>query len=183
MTNTTIQFLGDELQGEEVRRKSTRIGDLTNVFLDEPARMAMPKDRLVYDVAVYFPVREGTLGGLFFGITKIHPGQVGSEYFMTRGHFHALSDRSEFYWGIRGEGILLLMDRNRKIWAERVKAGSLHYIPAHTAHRVANTGDEVLSFGACWPSDAGHDYQEIALNGFSQRLLNVHGQPRLVGED
>ena len=30
------------------------------------------------------------------------------------------------------------------------------------AHRVANTGNSVLSFAACWPSDAGHNYEEIA---------------------
>lgn len=64
----------------------------------------MAGDQLAYEVEVCFPVPEGTTGGLFFGITKLQPGQVGEEYFMTRGHFHAQSDRGEFHWGIRGEG-------------------------------------------------------------------------------
>lgn len=182
MKETAIQFMSDELKGEDVIRRSTRIGDLINVFADEPGRAAIHQHQLVYEVEAYFPVNEGTLGGLFFGITKIYPGQVGNEYFMTRGHFHALPDRSEYYWGINGEGVLLLMDRTGKTWAERMGPNSLHYIPAHTAHRVANTGADLLSFGACWPADAGHNYQEITDKGFSARLLNVSGQPRLVAE-
>jgi glucose-6-phosphate isomerase len=45
---------------------------------------------------------------------------------------------------------------------------------------VANTGNGPLTFGACWPADAGHNYAEIAQNGFSSRLLRVAGQPQLV---
>ena len=57
--------------------------------------------------------------------------------------------------------------------------GSLHYIPGGVAHRVANTGNSVLSFAACWPSDAGHNYEEIANKGFSARLVEVNGTPKL----
>jgi hypothetical protein len=32
---------------------------------------------------------------------------------MTKGHFHAIENRAEYYWGIEGEGILLLMDKKR----------------------------------------------------------------------
>ncbi len=72
------------------------------------------------------------------------------------------------------------MSRDRRVRTEKMHPGSLHYIPAHTAHRVANTGSALLSFGACWPSDAGHDYEEIARNGFAARLVNRDGKPRLV---
>src|SRR5690606_404218 len=156
MKNAVIAYLNDELNGDGVIRKSTHIGDLKNMFADEAWRAQMQQDKLVYDVKAYLPVKEGTVGGLFFGITKINPGKVGDEYFMTKGHFHALSDRGEFYWGIKGTGALILMDRKRNTRIEKMQEGSLHYIPAHTAHRVANTGDDILSFGACWPADAGH---------------------------
>ena len=92
---------------------------------------------------------------------------------MTKGHFHAQSDRAEFYWGIQGKGMLVLMDRNRNTWAEEVYPGSLHYIGGEIAHRLANIGNEKLIVGACWPSDAGHDYEEIAKNGFSARLVET----------
>jgi len=174
-----VTFLGDDLTGREIINKTTTIGDLKDVFAEEKARSDMQQGGVVYEVQAYLPVKEATLGGLYFGITKINPGKVGDEYFMTRGHFHELSDRAEYYWGIKGEGYLILMDRNRKTRIEKMEAGSLHYIPAHTAHRVANVGATVLSFGACWPSDAGHDYKEIADNGFSARLLDSDGNPTL----
>jgi glucose-6-phosphate isomerase len=174
---SAIQLLNDTLIGEPVISKTTRISDLKGLFNDEQARAAMPQEETVYEVSLYLPVSEGTPGGLFFGITYISPGLVGNEYYMTRGHFHAQGDRAEFYWGLKGSGQLILMDRERNTRIEEMKPGSLHYIPAHTAHRVANTGGETLSFAACWPADAGYDYEEIRQHGFSARVLRVNGQP------
>lgn len=99
---------------------------------------------------------------------------------MTRGHFHTLSDRGEFYFGLKGSGRLILMTRDREIRQEEMYPGSVHYIPAHTAHRVSNIGNEALSFSACWPADAGHDYDEIVLNGFSGCLIAINGTPELI---
>jgi glucose-6-phosphate isomerase len=99
---------------------------------------------------------------------------------MTKGHFHACADRAEYYWGLEGEGMLILMDEQRRVWAERMFPGSLHYISGHVAHRVANTGSRTLSFAACWPSDAGHNYAEIAENGFAGRLICKNGAPALI---
>lgn len=178
-----VKFLHAELKGSGIIHKSTRIGDLKDYFKDETKRMLLPQDKIIYEVQAYLPVDEGTLGGLFFGITKIHSGKVGNEYFMTRGHFHEVADRGEYYWGIKGQGALILMDRNRKVRAELMHEGSLHYIPAYTAHRVANTGDDELSFGACWPADAGHNYAEIAEHGFSGRVVEINGLPQLITED
>jgi glucose-6-phosphate isomerase len=75
--------------------------------------------------------------------------------------------------------MLLFMDEQRRVWAERMYPGSLHYIPGRVAHRVANTGSRILSFAACWPSDAGHNYAEIAENGFACRLMDENGSPNL----
>ncbi len=58
--------------------------------------------------------------------------------------------------------------------------GSLHYIPGHTAHRVVNTGDQILKFGACWPSDAGHNYETITSQGFSARVKEIDNSIELV---
>ena len=99
---------------------------------------------------------------------------------MTKGHYHASIDRAEFYWGLAGEGMLILMDEQRNVWAERVFPGSLHYISGGVAHRMANVGSSLFSFAACWPSDAGHNYAEIAEKGFSARLIEVNGIPHLI---
>jgi len=175
-----LLFIQNLLIGNEVEKSCRKLTDLQEIFEDKTAYEAMNPDTLLYEVYSYIPSQEGASGALNFGITNIYPGKVGQEYFMTKGHFHALDDRAEYYWGIEGEGILILMNRERKTWGEKMFPGSLHYIPGGVAHRVANTGRQVLSFGACWTSDAGHNYDEIAQNGFSARLMEVNGSPELL---
>lgn len=179
----TVRFLTSgtgELTGHCIQEQRRTLADLQGVFLDEPARQSMNQSQLVYQVQLYQPVPDGTSGGLFFGNTTIQPGRVGDEYFMTKGHFHARRQCAEYYWCLRGQGALILMDESRRCWMQAMSAGSLHYIPANTAHRTVNTGDEALIFGACWPADAGHDYQTIAKRGFSARLRCVEDRPVLV---
>ena len=72
------------------------------------------------------------------------------------------------------------MDQQRNTWTEKMYPGSLHYIPAGVAHRTANTGSGVLSFGACWPADAGYDYERIDREGFSKILVRKEGIPTLI---
>jgi glucose-6-phosphate isomerase, archaeal len=169
-----------ELTGSPVINQRKRLKDLDGIFYDKKAFARIDLQQTAYTVQAWLPVAEGTPGGLYFGTTNLFPGKVGNEFFMTRGHLHTLSDRSEFYWGIRGNGMLIMMDQNRNTWAEQMQPGSLHYIQAHIAHRVANTGDSTLIFGACWPSDAGHDYDSITMTGFSARLVEIDMKPELI---
>jgi glucose-6-phosphate isomerase len=170
------------LEGGPLAETVRTVGDLAGLFLDEGARRAMDPARVVYRVQCFFPVKEGEAGGLFWGSTCIEPGRVGDEYFMTKGHFHATRARGEYYVTVNGEGALILMDEGRRTWMEVMRPGSVHYIAGSTAHRVANTGASVLSFLACWPSDAGHDYDTITRHGFGARLRDVGGRPALVLE-
>lgn len=174
-------YAGQGFQGGPLNRLIRRMTDLGDIFSDRKAFAVMPPDQVVYEVASCFPVPDGTPGGLFMGITYIHPGKVGQEYFMTKGHFHQIRNRAEIYYCMEGEGVLILMSEDRtRIWGERMTPGSIHYIHGHTAHRTANTGKNVLSFGACWPSDAGHDYATIQEHGFSKILIDRDGVPILV---
>ncbi|MGA2984998.1 MAG: glucose-6-phosphate isomerase family protein [Terriglobia bacterium] len=177
-----VDFRTGELSGERVQRITRRIKDLKGSFGDEKARQSLDPEMVVYRVETFSPVSVGEEGGLFWGATFIEPGMVGNEYFMTKGHFHAERRRAEFYMAVAGGGALILMDESRRTSFEVMHPGSLHYIPAHTAHRVANTTGSVLAFMACWPSDAGHDYESIAAEGFAARLLKVSGAPALVAE-
>lgn len=163
-----------------MRNKQTTIGDLAGIFADASAQTALPSDLVAYRVAWHQAVADGHPGGLLFGWTELQPGKVGDEYFMTRGHFHAQRDTAEYYWGLTGSGLLLLMDEDRQFRSEIVHPGSLHYIPGKVAHRMINTGSDVLRFGACWPSDAGHDYTSIAAHGFSARVVQHNGSPQVV---
>lgn len=165
--------------GELIERVKT-IGQLENIFVDENARRAMDPDTVVYRVQAWCPLPDGTEGAQFWGTTVVEPGQVGSEYFMTHGHFHRKRDRTEFYGTVAGEGALILMDEDGKTRMEPMSPGSLHLIPPNTGHRVANTGSLPLRFVACWPSDAGHDYESVRKRGFGARLLNRQQKPDLV---
>jgi glucose-6-phosphate isomerase, archaeal len=119
-------------------------------------------------------------GRLFFGASTIYPGKVGNEYFMTKGHFHSQSDRAEFYWGVQGKGMLILMDRNRKYLGGRSLPRKFALHRRRNCSPVSQYRRRKLIVGACWPSDAGHDYDEIAKNGFSARLVELEGLPKLV---
>jgi len=135
---------------------------------------------VVYSVQWTEPVSAGTVGGLFWGATTIEAGCVGDEYYMTRGHFHAVRDRAEYYGTVSGSGMLVLMEEDGATRVEQMSPGSLHYIPGRVAHRTVNTGDVPLVFWACWPSDAGHDYATIAEKGFGARVMRGDGTPRIV---
>ena len=173
-------WLTGQVSGAEVAVSERRVGDLAGVFADAEAFARLPADRVVYRTECIFGVPPGTVGGLFWGTTFIEPGTVGDEYFMTKGHIHAKPDRMEAYFTFCGAGLLLLMDAERHCRAERMTPGSTHLIPAFTAHRTVNIGEDVFSFGACWPSDAGHAYQAIADAGFAARVVRSQGAPRVV---
>jgi glucose-6-phosphate isomerase len=181
-SSVTVDLRTGLLAGPEVEVSDRTIADLVGFFRDEAARRALDPGARVYRVQVFRPVPEGTEGGLLWGSTFIEPGLVGDEYFMTKGHFHQTRNRGECYITAAGQGALILMDENRRTWFEPMSPGSVHYVPGHVAHRVANTGSDVLSFVACWPSDAGHDYATIAAQGFGARLRRIDGAPRLIEE-
>ena len=175
-----IDWLSGALAGAPVRNSVKRMAQMRDLFRDQGAAAAINPDRIIYRVEYWLPVEEGTPGGLLWGTTILEPGKVGDEYFITHGHFHSTRDRAEFYSAVRGEGALILMDASGETRFEAMTPGSVHYIPGGTAHRVANTGGTELSFVACCPSDAGHDYESIRENGFSARLREVDGRPALI---
>lgn len=177
--STIINLENGTISGEVTQSKRI-LSDLAGIFADEAARAAMDQDQVIYNVQMHECEKEGTAGGLLFGTSLINPGNVGGEYFMTKGHYHAKRDTAEYYFCISGCGALILMDEQGKCWFEPMARGTLHYIPRSVAHRLANTGGEVLAVGCCWGADCGHDYATIATTGFSKRLMDVNGEARLV---
>jgi glucose-6-phosphate isomerase len=177
---TFIDWASGKIQGAGIEESIKKLGDLDGLFLDPSACAVMDRETEVYRVHFWRPVADGTTGGLFWGTTRLQPGLVGDEYFMTHGHFHERPDRAENYATIRGTGQLILMNETGEATAQSMTPGTVHYIPGFTAHRVANTGTEPLVFVASWPSDAGHDYARIRTTGFSKRLLKRDGRPCLV---
>ncbi len=125
---------------------------------------------------VYAIEQEEKEGDLNFATTVIHPGKVGNEYFMTKGHYHSKSDRAELYLCLKGKGMLLSQDINGNAsWVE-MEPMRMVYVPPHHAHRTINTGDSPLIFLAIYPADAGHDYGSIAEKGFSKIVVEENGK-------
>jgi len=130
-----------------------------NDFLLKPSNLAV--DPVIYHVQVADnKIEEGHIGGLFFGVSHINPGDVNGEYYFTKGHFHQKLDTGEYYWGIAGHGLLLFCDLNGNEQLTRINPGDVLYIPGKIAHRLINIGMDKLSVGAVWQSESGHAYSE-----------------------
>lgn len=161
------------IEGENVRHYQKFLHDVTGLYRDPHG---IDPKTLVYEVYSFEEGHEGAPGDLYWGLTILKPLTIGDEYNMTRGHFHYDTACAEFYFGLSGEGLLLLMERGGRAWAERVHPGSLHHIDGSLAHRLINTGDTDLRVGACWPTAAGHDYASIEARDFPYRVMRCKGQ-------
>lgn len=149
-------------------RKATCVGDLSGVFSDTFAWQQRDPNDVVYSVEMLDSPTDA--GALYVGVTHLHAGKIGDEFYMTRGHFHKQREQGEVYFGLSGEGLLLLQTEQGEARLERVAPGSVHIIPPFTAHRLINTGTEKLSSLAVWPTVAGHDYAALA-GGFALHVF------------
>lgn len=157
-----------------------RLREMQGLYADAPAEAALlATNPLIYRVynATQNPKVEGQL---LYSTTVIYPGRVGDEFFMTKGHFHAKGDRAEVYYGLRGEGYLLLQTPEGEVRAQPMTPGTAAYVPPYWGHRTINTGADNFVFLAVFPADAGYDYKTIAERGFPQILVARDTGPTLV---
>ena len=63
------------------------------------------------------------------------------------------------------------------------RPGTITHIPPMWAHRVVNTGDDMLVFVASYHLSAGHDYAPIIERGFRKLVVERAGEPALVDSD
>lgn len=172
-TPPNVAFLTGQFTAENVIKKATHCGDLFGVFHDRDAWQAIDSGSLIYEVEMLDSLQGE--GELFVGMTHLQAGRVGDEFYMTRGHFHQRREQGEIYFGIQGNGLLLLQNEQGAARLEQVSPGSVHIIPGCTAHRLINTGPEILSALAVWPSIAGHNYAALA-EGFALRVVELDGK-------
>lgn len=150
-----------------------RLGDLAGLYLDSEAFDAAARqdgDRVVYSVHDTRPDRQR--GDLIFGTTFMEPGQIGGEFFMTRGHIHATANRPEIYYGETGAGLMLMESPEGETRILEVRPGVAVYVPPMWIHRSVNTGSTPLVMSFFYPSDAGQDYEIIArAGGMAMRIM------------
>lgn len=125
------------------------------------------------------PVPE-TPGNLMYCISKLMPGVVGDEFFMTKGHYHAVRETAELYLCLRGEGFMLMKTESGECTAEPMKRGRMVYVPPGWAHRSVNTGDDPLISFCVYPAEAGHNYGDIEQEGLPKRIVCRGGRAALV---
>ena len=142
-------------------------------------QMLSKEDSLLYEV--YDIQRPGLAGELQYGISIVHPGKVGEEYYMTKGHFHAVLETAEVYLVLRGTGYMI-METPEGEWAAAVlEPHKILYVPPRWAHRSVNTGNsEDLVTYFVYPGHAGHDYGSIERQGFRKLVVERDGIPTLI---
>jgi len=130
---------------------------------------------------VYEIKRPEVAGEILHGVSIVHPGKIGNEYFMTKGHYHTVLDTAEIYYTLNGSGVMVMETPEGDWSVEELKAGSVLYVPPRWAHRSVNTGtDEDLVMFFAYPGNAGHDYGTIETQGFKKLVVDKDGKPEII---
>ena len=165
-----------EYDNHIVRRLSAMVGQ----YQDAQAFTAMlSQDPVLYEV--YEVKRPESEGELMNGISIVHPGKVGEEYFMTNGHFHTVLDTAEVYYCLKGEGVMVMETPEGEWSIEELHPGCVLYVPPRWAHRSVNTGQLVyLVTFFIYPGNAGHDYGTIEQQGFRKLVVERDGRVQVI---
>ena len=150
--------------------RQIRLSDMRGYYLADREAPDAPleDDPVLYEVYERIVPEKG--GEMVPCSTIIHPGGVGDEFYMTKGHYHSSADAAEIYYCLRGDGLLMMLKDDECVM-ESMRQGALIYVPAGWAHRSVNVGKEDLIIFAIYPADAGHDYGSIKEEGFGKRVL------------
>lgn len=143
-----------------------RFRDLAGLYADEDAFGTLITTRgeeVAYEVTSYTP--GGKVSDLITGVTRMSPGRVGREFFITRGHIHAVGDRPEIYYGQAGEGLMLMESPEGDVRTVEIGPQTICYVPPFWIHRSVNVGRSDLVMMFAYPADAGQDYGIIERSG------------------
>jgi len=164
---------------EEVIRRT--LSSMKDAYYDQDAvtEMLANADPLIVQVFMApVPVEKGFL---MVNINAVYPGKVGNEFFMTMGHIHDDPvGAPEVYITLKGEGKLVMQDREGQFHVEDMGLNKINYIPATYAHRCVNTGNsEPLVYIGVFPSSTKRDYSFTPAN-FQQLVVEERGQVKTI---
>ena len=83
-----------------------RLSSMKGMFFDQQALAGMLAGEDIVMYEVYEMKRPELPGELPNGLSIVHPGKVGQEFFMTKGHFHQVLETAEVYYCLQGEGYM-----------------------------------------------------------------------------
>jgi glucose-6-phosphate isomerase len=159
---------------------SRRLSSMKGMYQDAAAYQQLSEaDPPLYEV--YEIRRPENSGEVLHGVTVLHPGKVGNEYFMTKGHFHRVLETGEVYYCLHGQGYLVMETPEGDTDIQEFNPGDVVYVLPRWAHRTVNTSpDEDLIFLFTYPGHAGHDYGTIEQKGFRKLVVEQDGSPTIV---
>ncbi|MDD5327491.1 MAG: glucose-6-phosphate isomerase family protein [Phycisphaerae bacterium] len=154
-----------------------KASDMKGYYADSDALnnlIEKKNDPLHYEVfEVPVPAESGQL---MYCISKLQPGKIGDEFFMTKGHYHSIAETAELYICLRGKGYMAMKTSAGKWNAQKMTRGKMVYVPPCWAHRSINTGKEPLISFCVYRGDAGHNYGDIEQEGFPKRIFERGGK-------
>jgi glucose-6-phosphate isomerase len=167
-----VDIESGQLQGASNRYVKT-FRDLDGLYEDQAAFslvIAAKGDEIAYEVTDYKPSNDS--GDMIIGVTRMEPGTIGREYYMTRGHIHARPNRPEMYYGESGTGVMLLESPDGQVRTVEIRPRTMCYVPPFWIHRSVNVGNEPLVMTFAYPADSGQDYEIIArAGGMKSRIV------------
>jgi glucose-6-phosphate isomerase len=163
-------------------RKSTKryLSAMKGMYADDQAfeEIIKKEDPLAYEF--YELEVPKTAGDLLFGTSIVYPGKVGSEYYMTKGHFHTILETGEVYCCLSGNGYMLMENPEGEWDVQEFTPGQAVYVPPRYAHRSINVGNEPLVTFFVFRADAGHDYGTIEIKGYRKLLVEKDGKVEII---
>ena len=167
-----------EPKGEVIRRT---LSSMKDTYLDqqEVEILLAKDDPLIVEVLMAPMPKEK--GFMTVNINAVYPGMIGDEFFMTMGHIHSdpVND-PEVYITMKGEGMLVLQNREGHTHVEEMRPGKINYIPSTYAHRCVNVNQsESLVYIGVFPSTTERDYT-FSAKSFKEIVVAKNGKPVLV---
>jgi glucose-6-phosphate isomerase len=172
----SVDVAAGRLEGSG-NRYVKRMADLAGIYEDTAAFADAVRaygDTPVYEVTDFKPSADA--GDMIIGVTRMLPGKVGREYFVTRGHIHANPNRPEMYYGESGHGLMLLESPAGDVRIVEIRARTMCYVPPYWIHRSVNVGADDLVMTFAYPADSGQDYEIIARAGGMRRRIVDDGR-------
>ncbi len=158
-----------------------RLSSMKGQYLDQQAYNAgiAAGDPLMYEV--YEIKRPELAGEMLHGVSILHPGKVGDEFNMTKGHFHTVLETGEVYYCLQGQGMMVMETPEGEWCVQELRPGRVLYVLPRWAHRSVNTSltEDLITFFV-YPGNAGHNYGTIERQGFRKLVVERDHQPAII---
>ena len=101
-----------------------RASDMRGYYQNQPAleKIIASGDPVHYEV--FEKIIPEQQGHLLLCISKLYPGVVADEFFMTKGHYHTVLATAEVYLCIAGEGYMMMKTKEGQCTTEAMRPPS-----------------------------------------------------------